>query len=305
MKKNIKVERAVYAAWDYELELKHLNEMSEQGWQLIQGGCFHTKYEWDDSVVYRYQLDHNMKIENRLRYVDTYREQGWEYINSTFNGWHYFRKVYDPAKSAEEYEIYSDRPSKEEMAGRLGRLLAVLSIVVGLLFAASLVSFILEPSMAMIGIIAEMLAALILAGTGTVRMRSVGRGERSARKFPVAAMAAVVAIGLMWFMVFASAEHRSMANWSHQTDGAAVLPFEMTLPDWVDVSVILHDAQKMAVTISDDNGFEKVYETVRNADLNPDTALVWQVENLFLMPGDYTVQAQWDETDVAVSIEID
>ena len=159
--------------------------------------------------------------------------------------------------------------------------------------------------MAMIGIIAEMLAALILAGTGTVRMRSVGRGERSARKFPVAAMAAVVAIGLMWFMVFASAEHRSMANWSHQTDGAAVLPFEMTLPDWVDVSVILHDAQKMAVTISDDNGFEKVYETVRNADLNPDTALVWQVENLFLMPGDYTVQAQWDETDVAVSIEID
>ena len=303
--KNIRTERAVYAAWDYELEIAHLNEMSEKGWQLIHGGCFHTKYERDEGVVYRYQLDHNMKIENRMRYIDTYREQGWEYINSTFNGWHYFRKVYDPAKPAEEYEIYSDRPSKQEMAGRLSRLLAVLAVIVGLMFAASVASFIMEPGMAMIGIIVEMLAAMILTGTGAVRMRSVGRGEAPARKFPVAAMVTVVMIGLVWFMVFASAEHRSMASWSHQTDGCAEIAFEMKLPDWVDISVQLHDAQEMTVMVLGDNGFERAYDAERTDELEEDQALVKRVENLFLLPGKYTVEAAWDSADVAVTMEID
>lgn len=303
--KNIKVERAVYAAWDYELELQHLNQMSEQGWQLIRGGCFHTKYERDEGVVYRYQLDHNMKIENRMRYVETFREQGWEYINSTFNGWHYFRKVYDPTKSAEEYEIYSDRPSKQEMAGRLSRLLAVLTVIVGLMFAGSIVSFIQDPGMAMIGIVVEMLAALILTGTGTVRMRSVGRGEVSTRKFPVAAIVAVAIIGFVWFMVFASAEHRSMASWSHQTDGCAELAFEMKLPDWVDVGVQLHDAQKMTVMVLGDNGFERAYDVERTDDLGEDQALVKYIENMFLLPGKYIAQVEWDADTAAVTIEID
>ena len=246
-----------------------------------------------------------MKIENRMRYIDIFREQGWEYINSTFNGWHYFRKVYDPAMPAEEYEIYSDRPSKQEMAGRLSKLLAVLAVIVGLIFAASVASFIMEPGMAMIGIMVEMLAALILTGTGAVRMRSVGGGEVPTRKFPVSALVTVALVGLVWFMVFASAEHRSMANWSHQTDGQAELPFEMTLPDWVDVSVLLHDAQKMTVTVSGDNGFERTYDVERASDHEPDTALVRRIENLFLMPGNYTVQAQWEEVEAAVMIEVD
>ena len=201
--KNIRVERAVYAAWDYELELEHLNRMSEQGWQLIYGGCFHTKYERNEGVVYRYQLDHKLKIENRMRYIDTFREQGWEYINSTFNGWHYFRKVYDPELPEEEYEIYSDRPSKEEMTGRLGRMMFVLAILLGLLFAASVVSFVREPDIAMIGIVVEILAVLVLAGTGAVRMFKAGRGEIPERKFPIAALLAAVAIGYVWYVMFA------------------------------------------------------------------------------------------------------
>ena len=298
MKKNIKVERAVYAAWDYELELKHLNEMSEQGWQLIQGGCFHTKYEWDDSVVYRYQLDHNMKIENRLRYIDTYREQGWEYINSTFNGWHYFRKVYDPAKSAEEYEIYSDRPSKEEMAGRLGRLLAVLSVIGGLLFAASLVFFILEPSMAMIGIIAEMLAALILAGTGTVRMRSVGRGERPARKFPVAAMAAVVAIGLVWFMVFAGNKTEIYTSCQARE---VEMTLEMKLPDWVRVSARCDNALKLDMEVANE---QKVLLSYEVTAIEGAVAMECGYQLTFLMPGEYKISARCDqETMISLQVE--
>lgn len=301
--KNIKVERAVYAAWDYELELEHLNEMSEKGWQLIHGGCFHTKYERNENVVYRYQLDHNMKIENRMRYIDTYREQGWEYINSTFNGWHYFRKVYDPAKPAEEYEIYSDRPSKEEMTGRLSRLLMVLAVLVGILFVGSLAALICNLEMALIGIVVEMLAALILTGVGCVRMRSAGCGERAMKKFPIAALVAVALAGLAWFMVFASTEQRIEANWAQVNDGWAELPLQMTLPDWVDICVQCHDTQAMTVTVSGENGFERAYDV--SADIQSDEALVKRIENLFLMPGDYVIQVDCALTAMGLSIEID
>ena len=296
--KKIKVERAVYAAWDYELELAHLNEMSEKGWQLIRGGCFHTKYERDDSVVYRYQLDHNMKIENRLRYIDTFREQGWEYINSTFNGWHYFRKVYDPAMPAEEYEIYSDRPSKQEMAGRLSKLLTVLAVIVGLMFAASAASFIMEPGMAMIGIMVEMLAALILTGTGAVRMCSVGGGKVPARKFPVAALVTVALAGLVWFTVFAG-NQPVMYTSCQATD--AQMTLEMRLPDWIHISAACENAQSLTVEFSSSQkALVKSYATA----MDKPCALESGRHMLFLLPGEYTLSAQCDQ-ETMISLQID
>lgn len=296
--KNIKVERAVYAAWDYELELKHLNEMSEQGWQLIQGGCFYTKYERREGVVYRYQLDHNMKIENRMRYIDTFREQGWEYINSTFNGWHYFRKPYDPGKPDEEYEIYSDRPSKQEMAGRLGRLLTVLAVVIGILFAGSVAAFISETRMASIGIIVEMLAALILTGSGAVRMRSVGRGERPEKKFPVAALVAVALVGLVWFTVFAA--QRYVVN-SANDSGAAEVGFEMKLPDWVGISVECESAVWMETSIENAEGEIVFRDSAAAGEVATEMMRRW---NVFLMPGDYIASVQCGQ-ETFVSLQVD
>lgn len=296
--KNIKVERAVYAAWDYELELEHLNHMSEQGWQLIHGGCFHTKYERNESVVYCYQLDHNMKIENRMRYIDTFREQGWEYINSTFNGWHYFRKIYDPAKPVEEYEIYSDRPSKAEMAGRLSRVLIVLAVIVGLLLAASLVCLILEPSMAMIGLVVEMLTASILTGTGAVRMRSVGRGEVPVRRFPVAVMIAVVLISFVWFTVFAG-NQPVMYTSCQATDAEMML--EMRLPDWVHISARCENAQSLTVEVA--SAQEALLKSYATAMEEP-CALESGRHMLFLLPGEYTLSARCDQ-DTMISLQVD
>ncbi len=299
MKKNIKIERAVYAAWDYELELKHLNEMSEQGWQLIQGGCFHTKYEWDDSVVYRYQLDHNMKIENRLRYIDTYREQGWEYINSTFNGWHYFRKVYDAEKPAEEYEIYSDRPSKEEMAGRLSKLLAVLSVIVLVILGDAVSSLVRDMSMAMLGLVAEMLAALALTVTGCVRMRAVGKGEKPKRKFPVAALIIVAVLGLAWFtLIAAGAPH----VWAEGDSGCAAVEYEMPFPDWIDIWVQSGEANGIEVSITGDNGYMHTFSAGTEAEGTGVSAIE---RNLFMKPGNYTVEVKCLPEDVPVTIEID
>ncbi len=112
----------MFAAWDYEFEEQEFNRMSEQGWQLVSGGSFSQKYEYDDSVVYRYQLDYNNDVSDMTRYEETFRDAGWERVNSTLNGWHVFRKAYDPALPQEEYEIYTDDQSRNEMLKRWRRV---------------------------------------------------------------------------------------------------------------------------------------------------------------------------------------
>ena len=82
----------MYPVWEYEEEERDLNEASKKGIQLVKGGCFHSVFKKDDSVNYYYQLDYNLGIKDVERYRESFEEQGWEYINSTFNGWHYFRK---------------------------------------------------------------------------------------------------------------------------------------------------------------------------------------------------------------------
>lgn len=198
--KKTRTEHNIFAAWDYELELEALNQKSSDGWQLIRGGCFYSKYERDEGVQYRYQMDYHPRLENRMRYVETFREQGWEYINSTWNGWHFFRKPYNPSLPASEYEIYSDRPSREEMATRLSRVMAFLC---GLTLALSIVLTVLlvrKPEWARVGLLIEFLTLFSVTLTGWIRMRAVGRGMRPMRRFPIAVCIVLVILGYAMFI---------------------------------------------------------------------------------------------------------
>ena len=85
MAANYKNSYKMYSAWNYQKEVEDLNKASEQGWQLVRGGCFHSRFVKNPDVQFRYQLDFG-KIEDMGRYIETFREQGREYINSTFNG---------------------------------------------------------------------------------------------------------------------------------------------------------------------------------------------------------------------------
>lgn len=135
MKMRYKTIFRAYFAWDYEQELEMLDRMSQQGWQLVKGGCFHSRFIKIPERRYRHQLDYRPDIEDMDRYLETFREQGWEYVNSTFNGWRYFRKAYDPALPEEEYQIFTDRSSLTEMTRRWA-LLARILVAVALLMAA-------------------------------------------------------------------------------------------------------------------------------------------------------------------------
>ena len=117
-----------FLASQYEGEAAYYNEMSEKGWQLIRAGLFSQKFRKDDTVRYRYQLDYRKKPTDFARYLDTFREQGWEYVNSTFNGWHTFRKRYDPELPESEYEIYTDRESVKSMKKRLTAAFSIATV---------------------------------------------------------------------------------------------------------------------------------------------------------------------------------
>ncbi len=57
MAKNRKISFKTYPAWGYEKEIEDLDRASEQGWQLVKGGCFHSSFVKDPKVRYRYQMD--------------------------------------------------------------------------------------------------------------------------------------------------------------------------------------------------------------------------------------------------------
>ncbi len=169
----------LYAAWNYQREIDDLNKMSEKGWQLVKGGAFSGRFKRDESVKYRYQLDYQPKIDDRPRYIESFREFGWEYVNSTFNGWHYFRKAYDPSLPEEEYEIFSDRDSLKEMNNRWAKLAIVLTVFSALYFAIELALMTLRPMLPTLLMLVAY--AVILTGfiRGIVLMKNPDRSKNS------------------------------------------------------------------------------------------------------------------------------
>lgn len=141
MAKEIKKSFKVYAAWNYEKEEKYINEMGKNGWQLIKGGCFNTLYEKDESKEYIYKIDYNPETMrnsiNKERYIGMFEEMGWEHINSTFNGWNYFKKEYNECLDESEYEIYTDKTSYNEMLSKwckLGWLILIIESIAAILY---------------------------------------------------------------------------------------------------------------------------------------------------------------------------
>ena len=136
-----------YTAWNYQKEIEDLNRESEQGWQLVKGGCLSSTFQFDPSIRYRYQLDYPGKIEDQERYLELFQEQGWEHMNATFNGWQYFRKKYDPTAPEESYKIFTDRASLQEMNGHWVNAAIILAVATAFVFTLQVLLLFFEPGM--------------------------------------------------------------------------------------------------------------------------------------------------------------
>ena len=179
MSKNYKTSFMFYSAWNYQKEVEDLNRESEKGWQLVKGGCFHSRFVKNPDIQYRYQLDFR-QVEDMGRYIEMFREQGWEYVSSTFNGWHYFRKLYDPSLPEEAYEIFTDRESLQEMNSRWARIALGIGIALALFGILSAVRMITAPELPrlvqMLTFFVE--SAVLLRGSLIMRNPDASRSRR-------------------------------------------------------------------------------------------------------------------------------
>lgn len=201
MTKKYKNSWKAYAAWNYEQEIEELNQASEQGWQLVRGGCFHSRFEKNPEIQYRYQMDYR-KIRDIGRYLETFREQGWEYINSTFNGWHYFRKLYDPSLPEEEYEIFTDRESLKEMNMRWVRLAMIIGLVTGAMALIQAVRMILRPDLPrLIMMLTFAIESVVLLRGCHIMKDSDPEKKRKGSQFFIPVFLAVIILGSAAFIM--------------------------------------------------------------------------------------------------------
>ncbi len=235
----------VYSAWDYTREIEDLNKMSDKGWQLIKGGCFSNRYKKNDSMRYRYQLDFNPNIEDMGRYIETFREQGWEYVNSTFNGWHYFRKHYDQA--GDDYEIYSDSESLKEMQSKWQKM-GISSTVTLVLFALlelilSIRYFLFHSALLAL----TMLIEAIVIGRGVFVLRNPQRADGHKRSWNgMPAFLSVLLIGVVGSIVLMGLH--SSNSFNTKSEDYPAISSNADAVDWGEVKVVFPDFYSFEVS---------------------------------------------------------
>lgn len=287
----------VYSAWDYTREIEDLNKMSENGWQLVKGGLFSNKFKKNADIRYKYQLDYNTKIDDMGRYIETFREQGWEYVNSTFNGWHYFRKLYDA--TSDDYEIYNDSQSLKEMQAKwqnigkrcLGALIAVFLLETALV--------VMHPRLPSLLLTLVIFFEIFVIGRGLFVMKNPQRADGHKRSWNgMPAFFTILLIGLIGVMVLIGIRGESSFNSKSQDYGSLTSRIEdgvnwgetkVTYPDFYEFGVSGKTENPITLSLVN-NQTGKVEASIR-LDSSKATGKKGFEEDkrIYLRPGKYTI----------------
>lgn len=200
--KNRKVSHKIYEVWEYEREIEDLNRASQEGWQLEKGGCFHSVFRKDDKARYIYQIDYTPRIKDKERYLEMFREQGWEYINSTFNGWNFFKKPYSEDLSEDEKVIYTDKQSLYEMQNRYVVMLRVFVVFACIMAALYLVMGVLQGEA---GILVDAAVFLVMAafmGLGLTNISRVRKGKKKFLSIPLVVVYPIIILLIIMSLLF-------------------------------------------------------------------------------------------------------
>lgn len=167
----------IFMAWEYDKEEKYMNKMSQKGWQVVTGGCFHIEFEKRTGTAYRYCLDYNPEAmkdaAEKERYVQTFADGGWEFINATYNGWIYLRKEIREGMSEQDFEIYSDRESLLGLFERLNTMFRVLSFILAVCLCLEIYLFVKSGMPVVLLFSAIVLALLIWMRYGAGRLHKI------------------------------------------------------------------------------------------------------------------------------------
>ena len=286
--KNIKRRYVMYPAWEYKQEIADINALSDKGWQLKKGGCFRSVFYWDETARYRYALDYNSRIDDPARYRDTFAEQGWEFVSDTFNGWHFFRKRYDPSLPPEEYEIYTDEQSVQDMAGRWSRLgYAFGAIELAMTAANGLVTLRrLSVTGIAITLACLMLGIVLVTGAWRIRHPGVAGKPRKSLRWCFSTVFSLLALGMLFGVL---RYYQSSFSEYVYDPSAPPWTWEMSvpLPDFYTLEAEADTDAMVKITVTNKDGVV-LAEMGGGGDLRAK-------ETMFLLPGKYEVTVQYAE----------
>ena len=253
-----------YAAWDYRKEIEDLNKASEQGWQLAKVGLFSSRFVKNPDVRYRYQMDFR-KVSDMGRYIETFREQGWEYVNSTFNGWHFFRKLYDPALPEAAYEIFTDRESLREMHRRWARVALIIGAVVAAFALFCAVRMVRMPNLpTLVLLLVSAFEAVFLLWGGFLMRRSDVDQRRQSGIPSIAVFLAVVFLGSAGSLTLTELRPHFVTvtaaeSVTEPVQNESWADFQVRYPDWYYLNLDIEAAEPLTFSILDEAG-DTVYQ---------------------------------------------
>lgn len=123
MMKNEKRVTRFIGIWAEKKEQSWLKEMSRSGWHLYKVGFLTYWFKKGEPKDMIYQFDFpEIGMKDTAEYLETYREDGWDYIG-TMGNWYYFSKAEDAPGSK---NIYTD---KDTLLKKYKRVLMFLTIL--------------------------------------------------------------------------------------------------------------------------------------------------------------------------------
>ena len=114
----------IFWAWEHEEEEQWLTDMEADGWHFKKFRLFFYEFEKGEPNSYQYKLEllpHLPSHAESAKYIEFMEDMGVEMVDS-YMRWAYFRKPYDPSLPEDEYEIFTDRSSLQEMNNRWVKL---------------------------------------------------------------------------------------------------------------------------------------------------------------------------------------
>lgn len=158
-----KVYKIIFS-WDYEKEIKWLNEMSAQGWHLVNPGLISFEFEKDEPNKYQYEIEY--LDNNKEDYFEFLQETGIEIIK-VVNNWAYYKKLND----GNPFEIFNDAESKINHLNRIKNLFIFFFILEGM-FLIMRINDVINGGLTEVSIITVILLGIItlLFGNGIYKM---------------------------------------------------------------------------------------------------------------------------------------
>ena len=297
MEKKIRI--GIYFAWDYDREEAKVNSMAKDGWQLKKGGLFHHTYERSNKS-YRYKIDYNARakfdFETYRRYITLFEEQGWELVNSTCNGWYYFRKLYVEGSNENEYELYTDDSSLRDMLGRWNFIARILQVYLAISFVINLILFISEKKYFNgFAILGSLFGILVFQSAITsMKRKSVREENHSAKRINVSLLL-FIGMLLSFILMVATPNKYHYDYWLKYTQ----LANNDTEKRIETITIERDNSYMLDIKASGDRGIIKI-QILKDSSVICDIAGLGysQTRKLELKKGEYQIEIEYDSLDL-------